>query len=727
MPRTTHKTGTLGRIAIATLVKVHACVLVAGLAAPLLAPAPARAQTTATVMADQVYVDGSGRLVASGAVEIWQGSVRVTAERVMFDRVSDALDIQGPITISDGPDQVVMADAAQLSPNLRAGLVTSARVVLNQQLQIAAARIEAGVNGVSQMEAVVASSCPVCASDPTPLWEIRADRVIHDDNTGRIQFQRAQFRFAGVPILYAPRLNLPAPGTTRLRGMLRPEVSLDSDLGLQAGIPYFIPFGDTSDLTLTPRASSRGMVSLGFRYRLARQNGGIEMGGQISRDELLPGRTRGYGYVRALFHLANDWVLSADVLAASERSYLETYDITSEARLRGHVTLERIRRDQAVRARFLGFYSMRLADDNDTLPNAATQVDAEHHHSLAGGDLTLGMGATAFVRHSSLDGVQGRDVARAHVRLSWRRSAILPGGIVATGALAGRFDHVRVDDDSAYPDPLNRQAAQAMVELRWPWATTTDSGARHVIEPVMQVIDSRRNGVTLPNDDNTMPELDAGNLFALTRSSAEGAPDDGARINAGLRWARQDASSWSTEALVGRIWRRDTLAGFDPAHVQPLGGARSDWLLAGRLSHSDGYALTLRMLLDDDANVTRAETNFAWAGDRTEVSTSYLYLPASSFEARTVTLSEWSLDVKHELNNGWRTTVGWDYDVAQSIFAAARTGLAYSNECLAVNLTLARHFVTATNPSASTRFNMRVELLGIGGRAPNSSGRTCRA
>lgn len=701
-----------------------------------LPPRPALAQTAslpgaATLMADQVFIDGAGRLIASGSVEIWQGSVRLTASRVTFDPRRSQLAVEGPITISDGPDRLFLADQAEIGEGMRTGIITSARVVLNQQMQIAAQRISQGADGVNTMEHVVASSCQVCATNPTPLWEIRSARVIHDEAAGQLEFRRAQFRFAGVPVLYLPRLVLPAPGVTRQRGILRPEVTVDSDLGVALGIPYFIPFGDTRDLTLTPVVSTEGMVSLGFRWRAVRANGGIEIGGQISRDDLKPGETRGYGYVRALFELNGGWRLSADVMGASDGTYLETYGITDDARLSGHVTLERIGRDEAVRARALGFYSMRAADINSQLPNRALQAELDRRIGLErtplGGELRVQLGAQAFERASQIDGAAGRDVARAHLQLTWRRSAVLAGGILATAALDGRIDHARVSDDSVYPDPLTRRSLQAMAEFRWPWAATSASGARTVVEPIVQLVQSRVRGDTMPNEDHTMPELDGGNLFAFTRYSGESAPDDGSRVNAGLQWTRYDPSGWSAQALVGRIWREGVLAGFNPADGQPLGGRDSHWLLAGRVANDAGYSLSLRLLLDDNSELSRAETNLGWTRGNTTLATRYLYMPATAAEDRATTLSEWAFDISRSLSNGWYTRLGWDYDVEQDLFAAARAGVAYRNECLSFDLSFSRHFVTSTNPTASTRFNLRMELLGIGGRAPSSTGQTCGA
>jgi len=700
-------------------------------------PVPAAAQTqtqtlptAATLMADQIYVDGAGRLVAVGSVEVWQGSIRLTATRVVYDRRQNQLDVQGPIVINDGPDRMLLADAAQLSPDLRGGLIAGANVVLHQQMQIAAVRLQRS-DGVAQLDQVVASSCPVCAADPTPLWEIRAQGVTLDETAERMRFDRAQFRVGGVPILYLPTLHLPGPGATRVRGFLRPEITLDSDLGLAVGLPYFIPLGDSQDITLTPMLSSGGSATLGFRWRQARPGGGIEVGGQISHDSLTADDLRGYAYVRALFLLGDGWQLRADMTGVSDRTYLETYGITDEARLAGDITLERITRDSAARARALVFHSLRVGDVNDELPNAALQTEYDRRFgledTLVGGTLDLQMGAQAYERISSIDGVRGRDIARAHVQLTWRRSAVLAGGIVATAALDARADYVEVSDDSAYPVPVNRRAVQAMTEFRWPWATSTADGARHVIEPVVQVIGSQRNAAPLPNDDHTMPELDSGNLFALTRYSGEDAPDNGTRLNAGIRWTRSDASGWSTELLAGRIWREAALAGFNPAHDQPLGGVESHWLLAGRVSHGDGLSFDMRLLIDPANDLSRAETNLSWAGDRTEITTRYLFLPATAFEDRATTLSEWSLDLGRDFRNGWRGVMGWDYDVELSQFAAARAGIEFRNECLALDLSVTQRFVTATNPTSSTRYNIRFELLGIGGRAPSTLRRTCGA
>ncbi|MCC5986865.1 MAG: LPS-assembly protein LptD [Pararhodobacter sp.] len=687
----------------------------------LFAPTPSTAQDVASLMADSVFLDRAGRLIASGSVEVWHGSVRLSARQVIFDRRSGQLSITGPITLSDGPDRVLLADEAELSRDLRDGLIRSARLVLDQQLQVAAAEVERQGGRNTQMTAVVASSCRVCAENPTPLWEIRADRVIHDEEAQQLHFHRAQFRLGGVPLVYLPRLRIPAPGNDRSAGMLVPQLQLSTDFGLGVGLPYFMPLGASRDLTLTPIMASRGMAGLAFRYRQAFSSGGIAFSGQVSRDRLIPGRLRGYGHVQGHFALARDFRLDFDLLVPSDRSYLESYDITGDSRLQSHVTLERIRRDQAVRARALAFHSLRVEDANRQLPNLALQAEWEERIGLqalpVGGELRLRFAGHAHRRHSSIDGDAGRDLARLNATARWHDRSVLPGGMVLGGALQGRVDHVRIGDDSRFPDPVTRYSLEGMADLRLPLAAVDSAGGRHLLEPVAQLVLSRRNAAALPNDDHRMPELDGGNLFAMTRYSGHDAADDGSRLNAGLRWVRHAPGGWSVEALGGRIWRRGALDGFEPGHAQPLGELRSDWLLAGRLDSAQGLALDMRLLIDDDRRLSRGETNLYWQRGGTQLSTGYLYLPASAAEERAADLSEWSVDLGQELGGGWVGRLGWEYDIAQQGVSAARTGLEFRNECLSVDVSLSRRFATSTNIAPSTRFGLRVELLGIGGRA----------
>ncbi|MGL5009153.1 MAG: LPS-assembly protein LptD, partial [Paracoccaceae bacterium] len=154
--------------------------LLAVLLSVFLLTLPAAAQDRAALIADSVSIAGDNQLIAEGGVEVLYRGVRLRAARIVYDRSTDRLVITGPIVLEDGGETIVFADQADLRADLTEGILTSARVVLNQQLQLASSEVQRIGGRYTQLGQTVASSCKICAGDPTPLWEIRASRVVHD-------------------------------------------------------------------------------------------------------------------------------------------------------------------------------------------------------------------------------------------------------------------------------------------------------------------------------------------------------------------------------------------------------------------------------------------------------------------------------------------------------------------------------------------------------------------
>ncbi len=137
---------------------------------------------------------------------------------------------------------LILASQADLAADLTEGILTSARMVLNQQLQLAANRMTRVEGRYTALDQVVASSCKVCAARPTPLWEIRARRVIHDQEERQLYFDHASFRVAGMPVFYLPPADA-RPHAGPCHGFLMPSLRTTSTLGTGLKFPYFITLG----------------------------------------------------------------------------------------------------------------------------------------------------------------------------------------------------------------------------------------------------------------------------------------------------------------------------------------------------------------------------------------------------------------------------------------------------------------------------------------------------
>ncbi|MDR0808196.1 MAG: LPS assembly protein LptD, partial [Gemmobacter sp.] len=531
---------------------------------------PARAEDMATLTADRVSVTGDSLLLAEGTVEMRYRGQTLRAARVSYDRTTDRLSLTGPITVSDAEGNVFLADQAELSADLTEGVLNSARMVLNRQMQIAARQMFRAGGRYTQLSDTVASSCQVCATDPVPLWEIRARRIVHDQQERQLYFDRAQLRFAGVPVFFIPRLRMPDPTLERATGLLMPGLRTTSDLGTGVKLPYFVALGPSRDLTFTPYLTTNGGRTLELRYRQAFRSGAIEILGAISRDRILPGKSRGFITASGAFSLPQDFSLTFQAEAVSDPGYLLDYGISDKDHLDSRIEISRTRRNEFISGRFINFRSIRDFDgapeSNATLPTLIG--DFTWHRRFSGGPLGgeagLRFQTHSHYRTSSLpidtgidpdDISDGRDVSRTSLRLDWRRNWIFGPGLIGAVMGEGTADFYQISQDATYGGQQTRLHGAAAVELRWPWSGMTADGAAHVIEPVVQMVTASRDRDTIPNEDSALVEFDEGNLFSLGRFSGSDAREEGSRVNLGLSWTRFAPSGWSLALAAGRVYR----------------------------------------------------------------------------------------------------------------------------------------------------------------------------
>lgn len=689
----------------------------------------------ATLLADRIVLSGSNQLIAEGAVEIYYRSNRLTAARLVYDRETDQLTIDGPIRLIE-PGQtgnILLADQAQLSRDLQNGILTGARMVMARELQLAAAKIRRQGGRYTTLTQVVASSCQICVTDETPLWEIRARKITHDAETRQLMFDGAQFRAMGVPLLYWPHLRMPDPTVERMTGFLRPTLRSTSSLGAGIKLPYFIELGKSADLTLEPYLSTSHTYTLGARYRRAFNAGTFSIEGAYSRDSVLPGEARGYLFADGTFDLPLDFTLGLQVRMTSDPSYLLNYDITGDDRLWSGLTLDRVRDDELIWLRAGNTHSIRDGESNATEPMLAGDLSwlQVFHPSAIGGEATLEWQFSALRRASDLtvDGPDddtvpdGRDRVRASMIADWRRNWLLGGGILASTQAELATDVVQVTQDPAYPDTLLRSLPSVGVELRWPWVKTSGRAA-HVIEPVAQLVWSGKTPADLPNEDSWLTEFDEGNLFSMSRFPGGDARERGARANLGLSWTRHDASGWSLGVTMGRVLHAEDLGQFTAG--SGLAGKRSDWLLATHLSTGTGLIVSNRALFDDSFDVSREELRLAYAGDKYQIAAGYLWMETNPAEGRLVPTSELLLSTGWGWGTGWTGNFETRYDFTAERAAKAKLGLQYANECVTVDLSLSRRFTSSSSVKPETGVGISVQLAGFGaGTTTGAARRVC--
>ncbi|MEI6096782.1 MAG: LPS assembly protein LptD [Alphaproteobacteria bacterium] len=707
--------------------------LYAALLAMLVSAQVTAAQDQAILIADQVSVKSGTTLAATGHVEVLFKGQSLNAEAVIYDQTADRLMITGPIRIEDAAGNVFLAAQADLSAEMTEGLLTSARLVLNQKLQMAAAEIvrsEAG--NITELRSVVASACTICAGSTTPLWEIRARDVVHDAAEQQIYFSGAQLRFYGVPVMYLPYLRVPDPTLKRATGFLMPRLVSTTKLGSGVKLPYFVTLGDSRDLTWTPYLTNQGFRTLAMRYREAFSDGAIEVKGAVSQDSFGPTPLRGYLSAAGNFDLGQDYRLSFYGIAVSDDAYLFDYDISTADRLESRIGLTQVQRDLSFSAQLVGFQSLREGDSNLLLPTTMTDFSYEKRFGLMliGGSAGLKFDTHSEYRKSDspLDSVglgtaDGRDLGRISIGFDWNRNWTSAGGLALSAMGETAYDSYGIAQDAIYEGRPQRLSGAAGVELRWPLVKVGANGLSQVLEPVMQFVTSSQPHPDIPNGDSTLVEFDEGNLYALDRFPGADAVEAGQRVNLGLSWLRDEPLGWTLGVTAGRVLRWADEEQFSAA--TGLDGQQSDWLLAASIRNAEGLALTSRLVLTPSMDLTKGEMRFDYTRPGLTLAGGYALIRADASETREQTSSEIRLSAKSELTRNWTADMIGRYDIRLARIAESGVNLTYRNECIDVALSVSRNNSSSSSLSPSTIFGLSVELLGFGGSSSAGPARTC--
>lgn len=704
------------------------------LALALLIAASARAEDQATLVADQVTVQSANVLKATGHVEVFFNGQHLTASAVIYDKAQDRLSILGPIRIDDGLGNVVLAEQADLSADLSEGLLTSARIMLQNELQLSASQMQRSDGGrYMALRNVASSSCTICAGSSTPLWEIRAREVVHDAKAQQIWFSDASLRFAGVPVMYMPILRVPDPTLDRATGFLTPKIRTTTALGSGVLLPYFIVLGSNRDVMLTPYLTSGGGSTLNLRYRQAFTHGTLSLTGAVTTDQTLPGEMRGYLEGLGSFDLGRGYKLDIHAITVSDDAYLVDYGISDTDRLDSTVNITRVQRDAYFSGQLTGLHSLRDGESNTTQPAALSDFVLHRRFApaLLGGEGGFEMQAHSLYRPSDVsidtndDGIaDGRDMARLSAKGNWRRNWTFANGMQLSSGVDAEADFYRIGQDDYYPDQPYRGTATGGLALRWPWVKSDAKGTVQVIEPVVQIVSAPRPDTSIPNEDSALVEFDEANLFSLDRFPGADAFEGGTRVNLGLRYLRTTQTNWTTGFSAGRVLRFEDLDQFRPP--SGLSGRNSDWLISGSLNNPDHLGVLSRVLLNDELDLTKAEVLFRLTRPKVSLSSGYSYILADPVENRDQDVRELVLDSTYKLTGNWTAQVTDRYDLATQSTAQAGLKLNYRNECLLVDLSVSRRYTSSTSVEPSTDFGLMVELLGFGGSAAQGPQHQCR-
>ncbi|MEM9716470.1 MAG: LPS assembly protein LptD [Pseudomonadota bacterium] len=692
--------------------------------AAIFAPGLAWSQDQITLLADRIIISDDGSSIfAEGSVRAeYQGNI-IEADQIRYDRTNGQITFPSGVVLSDSDSATLIASSGTISDSLETGQFKDVIFELAGQFRILAAELERRENGQSVLQAGIATTCEVCAENPTPFWQIRAETVLLDEEKERLFFTNAIFEFLGIPVLFAPRISTPQPGVSRASGFLVPSLNTSNSFGIGINIPYFQVLSDHSDLTFDPFISTEGALLLNAEYRRVFKNGAIRaVGAFAAEDPLSEDSSRGFVNLFGSFDLKNDFKLRFEGNAITGRTFREDYGYGDEDRIRSFVTLSKTTADRYLELSSSYTTSLRQDEDISRIPLLLPEAYLSQNYQWANGWNSRVEYQTVTLLRSS-----GERNSRVGTRATLDRSFIVQSGIETTLSLRGDAAVYNVTDQVGFDDGTYSYAVPTFAATtRFPLQKRHSNGGYSQIEPIFQVIWSPDSAGTVPNEDSLQLEFEDSNLFTFTRFPGFDAVELGARANVGLRYMYVSPNDWRLGLVVGQVFRDKDLGQFTSSAVAGLTGQRSDTVVAVNFDYLDRLAFNGRALIDRDTKVSKFETQLDYNYGDWAVSFDYIFLEDDVILADNDTQNQIRFRTSYQATPNWKLKLDVQHDFENGSPIEQILGAEFRNDCIALDFRYAIDYAAGGGAEIERTFGLAVEILGFGSEG-SSNGRksTC--
>ncbi|UPG74134.1 LPS assembly protein LptD [Roseomonas gilardii subsp. gilardii] len=690
---------------------------------------PADRNAPVTFTADQVDYDDNSKIVtATGHVEAWQNEQILRADKFTYNRDTGVATAEGNVQLLQPDGQVLFADRAELTGNMKDGVLEGMSALLAQNGKLVAngaRRTDRPGGAITDMARPVYSACNLCAEDPTrpPLWQIQSRLATRDEEAQRIRFRDAQVRLDGWPVFYSPYLSMPDPSAPRSSGFLSPSFGQTSYLGGFVELPYYWAIDGSSDLTLTPTISTRIAPSLAARYRQRFNFGQIDIQGSVGE---LDGSSRvnnetgagGHIFGKGTFNIDENWRVGFNVNRATSESYLRAFRFPTQRVLTSNIYAEGFwGTDTYAKIDSRAYQGLRDVDDVGQIPYALPTIYFEHAFRPD----SLGGLATIDTSNYNLFRTEGADTRRLATRLTYDLPRYGALGDLWTLRFQGDAQGYSASDFNEapfYASVSSREMAtanvRAAIDWRMPFIRSAGAYGSQLIEPHVQIVTGPATGrqTLIPNEDSLDFEFSDANLFSLNRFTGRDRQEGGSRIDAALRSAWFFPNGGQVEGLVGQSYRASKEEVF--ATNSGLRDEVSDVVARIRVSPTPWLSVIGRGRFDKssfDRQMVDVSSRLDFnglVGIPVSTTAGYFYSVPQTYLTPSTYRREVYGSANVRVNQHWSTGAFGRYDLELKRGVSVGANLTYEDECLIFDT---RFYKSYAEQSSGTLYPSSTTLL----------------
>nr|WP_068432115.1 LPS assembly protein LptD [Magnetospirillum sp. XM-1]CUW38679.1 Putative Organic solvent tolerance protein OstA\ len=690
------------------------------------------------MVADQVIYDREFNVVtAKGRVEMMHDGRTISADTVSYNMKQDVMGASGNVVLTEPSGEVTHADYFELTGDFKNGVARDIRTILADNSRVAAQSAQRVGGDRTDFDRAVYTACEPCKDKPDaePLWQVKAQRVTHNQAEAQVEYRDAWLEIKGVPVAYTPYMSHPDPTIKRQSGMLAPVFGMNSTLGASIATPYYQVVSEGEDFTLTPRfmldqiskidspdkdvpRSVLRRMQLSGQHRWRGIHGESVTSGSITADKTT-GDIRGHLESKGLVELDRTWRTGWQIQHQSDLNYRSLYRVrTEEDRpwLMNRPYVEGFSRRGYAMMEAMSFEGKRVVEDSSKSPVVLPHMvySTISAPGWAGSYWSTESDVLAYTRDV------GTQAQRLSTKVAWNLPLISPDGQVYAITTSVRGDGYHADhltNTSKSSSSSGRAIPEVAVNWRYPF-TRPGRTVTQVVEPLAMVAVSPNAGTDarIPNEDSISFELDETNVMRPNRLPGLDQVEGGVRGAYGLRWAAYPARGGAIVAQAAQGWRQHKTSTFGTG--SGFADTLSDYV--GRVDITPiGYLMLRdRVRLDKDTlEVRRNEAGLSIGPPLLTFSADYgMMSPSASNTSAIYPKRQYvNYGLTSTTTQHWRNQLALQQDLASNGGTVSWSANSmYSDECIAIIGAFTRYHSDVSGLLSGYHLSLTVVLKSLG-------------
>ena len=698
--------------------------------------ATSNADQPAMLQADNFEYDQEKSVfVATGNVELEQEGQIVTSDMMTYDQKNDVVTAVGHVVFIDKTGQVYFAEKVRLEQKFKQGVVEQIGLMFSDGSRFAARTgQQQGENKIVLRDGVY-SPCNLCKEDTSkaPLWQLRANKIVHDKADQDVYYHNVKFDAYGVPIGYLPYFSHPDPNVKSRSGFLMPTFSTDSKNGFLLRNYYYQNISPSEDATFEVSPSQKSGTIYGVDYRKRLYNASFNFNGSINQSDVRAGgndndtilkkdKTRGHIFADGSLNFAPNWTTGFNVQRTFDDYYLKDFAYTEADVLFSSAYVTHIKNRDYFELNGTFVQDLRpgiYQDQSDILPWTKYNLMGSPNEMLGGRWNVNNEFITLFQ-----DGQQSK--SRLTSIPAWERRDILPLGLQSTMTTKLRTDGYWIRQNSPFDstkyDPnldrmVGRLVPSAQGVVSYPLVRPSASKVTALVEPkvALSVAPNSVNNDRIPNEDSRDSQVDISNLFNSSRFYGNDRVENGSHAAYGVKAGGYHDNGNSGFLTVGQSYRLTDYSAF------PVGSGleedRSDYVGQLEFTFYEKFYTDYRFQMNEsNFDDRRHELQAYYVGDTIEARTNYVFTQVVEGTGLPADRQQIGFSAAKALTKHWSTAADTITDLTgNGGLLKAGFAIQYKNECIRLSARGERDLTDNLVGGSDSRVMFSLGLRNLGG------------